>query len=53
MPVALLLFKEMNLLMYNVDNNLAPGNIKNMFKELSFVHSYRTRFVTNENVYVE
>ena len=44
----------MSLLMYDVHNNpLAPDNIKNMFTKLSSVHSYRTRFVTNENYYVE
>ena len=32
--------------MYDVHNNLAPSNIKN----ISFVHSYRTRSVTNENI---
>lgn len=26
--------------MYDVHNNLSPGNIKNMFKKLSFVHAY-------------
>ena len=44
----------MSLLMYDVHNNpLAPDNIKNMFTKLSSVHSYRTRFVTNEIYYVE
>ena len=42
-----------SLLMYDVHNNLAPDNIKNMFTKLSSVHSYRTRSVTNENYYVE
>ena len=48
-----LLFEQMSLLMYDVHNNLAPDNIKNMFTKLSSVHSYRTRSVTNENYYVE
>ena len=39
--------------MYDVHNNLAPDNIKNMFRKLSSVQSYRTRSVTNENYYVE
>ena len=39
--------------MYDVHNNLAPDNIKNMFTKLSSVHSYRTRSVTNKNYYVE
>ena len=39
--------------MYDVHNNLAPSNNKNMFKKLSFVHSYQTGSVTNENYYVE
>ena len=43
----------MSLLMYDVHNNLAPDNIKNMFTKLSSVHSCRTRSVTNENYYVE
>ena len=43
----------MSLLMYDVHNNLAPDNIKNMFTKLSSVHSYRTRSVTNKNYYVE
>ena len=39
--------------MYDVHNNLAPDNIKNMFTKLTTVHSYRTTSVTNENYYVE
>ena len=39
--------------MYEVHNNLAPDNMKNMFMKLSSVHSYWTRSVTNENYYVE
>ena len=39
--------------MNDVHNNLAPDNVKNMFTKLSFVHSYWTRSVTNENYYVE
>ena len=53
LPISLLLFEQMNLLMYDVHNNLAPDNIKNMFTKLSSDHSYRTRSVTNENYYVE
>ena len=51
--MSFLLFEQMSLLMYDVHNNLAPDNIKNMFTKLSSVHSYRTRSVTNENYYVE
>ena len=39
--------------MYDVHNNFAPDNIKNMFTKLSSVQNYRTRSVTNENYYVE
>ena len=39
--------------MYDVHNNLASDNIKNMLTKLSSVHSYRTRSVTKENYYVE
>ena len=39
--------------MCDVCNNLAPDNIKNMPTNLSSVHSYPTRSVTNENYYVE
>ena len=53
LPISFLLFEQMNLLMYDVHNNLAPDNIKNMFTKLSSIHSYRTRSVTNENYYVE
>ena len=53
LPISFLLFEQMNLLMDDVHNNLAPDNIKNMFTKLSSVHSYRTRSVTNENYYVE
>ena len=53
LQISFLLFEQMSLLMYNVHNNLAPNNIKNMFTKLSSVHSYRTRSVTNENYYVE
>ena len=53
LPISFLLFEQMSLLMYDVHNNLAPDNIKNMFTKLSSVHSYRTRSVTNENYYVE
>ena len=53
LPISFLLFEQMNLLMYDVHNNLAPDNIKNTFTKLSAVHSYRTRSVTNANYYVE
>ena len=53
LPISFLLFEQMSLLMYDVHNNLAPDNVKNMFTKLSSVHSYRTRSVTNENYYVE
>ena len=53
LPISFLLFEQMNLLMYDVHNNLAPDNIKNMFTKLSSVHSYRSRSVTKENYYVE
>ena len=43
----------MSLLMYDVHNNFAPDNIKNMFTKLSSVQNYRTRSVSNENYYVE
>ena len=49
LPISFLLFEQMSLLMYDVHNNLAPDNIKNMFTKLSSFHSYRTRSVTNEN----
>ena len=38
--------------MYDVRNNLALDNIKNMFTKLSSVHSYRTRSITNENYHM-
>ena len=38
---------------YDVHNNLAPDNIKNMITKLTTVHSYWTRSVTNENYYFE
>ena len=53
LPISFLLFEQMNLLMYDVHNTLAPDNIKNMFTKLSSVHSYKTRSVTKENYYVE
>ena len=48
LPISFLLFEEMSLLMYDVHNNLAPDNIKNMFTKLSSVHNNRIRSVTNE-----
>ena len=39
--------------MYDINNNFAPDNIKNVFSKLSSVQNYRTRSVTNENYYVE
>ena len=53
LPISFLLFEQISLLIYDVHNNVAPDNIKNMFTKLSSVHSYRTRSVTNENYYVE
>ena len=43
----------MSLLIYDIHNNLARDNIKNMLKNLTTVYSYRTRSVTNENYYVD
>ena len=51
LPISFLLFEQKSLLMYDVHNNVAPDNIKNMFTKLSSVHSCRTRSVTNENYY--
>ena len=51
LPISFLLFEQMSLPMYDVHNNLAPDNIKNMFTKLTV--SYRTRSVTNKNYYVE
>ena len=53
LPISFLLFEQKSPLMYDVHNNVAPDNIKNMFTKLSSVHSCRTRTVTNENYYVE
>ena len=53
LPISFLLFEQMSVLMYDVHDNLAPDNIKNMFTKLSSVYSYRTRSVANENYYVE
>ena len=53
LPISFLLFEQMSLVMYDVHDNLAADNIKNMFTKLTTVHSYRTRSVTNENSYVE
>ena len=50
--MSFLLFERMSLLMYDVHNNLASDNIKNMFTKLSSLHSYRTRSVTNENYHM-
>ena len=49
LPISFLLFEQMSLLMYEIHNNLASDNFKNMFTKLSSVYSYRTRSVTNEN----
>ena len=46
LPISFLLFEQMSLLMYDVHNNLAPDNIKNMLTKLTTVHCYRTRSVT-------
>ena len=51
--ISFLLFEQISLLMYDIHNNFAPDNIKNMFTKLSSVQNYRTRSVTNENYYVE
>ena len=40
LPISFLLFEQMSLLMYDVHNNLAPDNMKNMFTKLSSVHGY-------------
>ena len=34
LPISFLMFEQMSLLMYDVHNNLAPDNIKNMFTKL-------------------
>ena len=43
-PISFFLFEQMRLLMYDIHNNLASDNFKNMFTKLSSVHIYRTRF---------
>ena len=53
LPISFVLFEQIDLLMYDVHNNLAPDNIKNMSTKLSSVHGYRTISVTNKNYFVE
>lgn len=53
LPISFLMLEQINLLLYNVHNNFACGNIKNMFKKLSLVRICRTISVTNENYCVQ
>ena len=52
LPVNFLYVESIASLMYDVQNNLAPDHIQQLFKHVSDIHSYNTRSVTTNKFYV-
>ena len=51
--IGVLHFKAESILMHDVLNNLSPRNISNLFSSANVIHTYRTRFSSTCNLYVE
>ena len=41
-PVHKLYYKSVSILMHDINNNIAPPNLLNLFTRLASVHSYET-----------
>ena len=52
LPVNFLYVESIASLMYDVQNNLAPDHIRQLFKHVSDIHSYNTKSVTTNKFYV-
>ena len=53
LPQNFLYYESVCNLMYDVNNNIAPTNILNLFSRTSSIHSYNTRSSTSENFYIK
>ena len=53
LPLNFLYYESVCNLMYDVNNNIAPTNILNLFSRTSSIHSYNTRSSTSENFYIK
>ena len=53
LPLNFLYYESVCNLMYDVNNNIAPTNILNLFSRTSSIHSYNTRSSTSEKFYIK
>jgi hypothetical protein len=53
LPIDFLYYKILAVMMFDVDNNSAPPNIKNLFLYTSSVHTYNTRSSKSKNFYIK
>ena len=51
LPLNFLYYESISNLMHDINNNIAPVNISNLFVSTSSVHSYNTRSSTSGNYY--
>ena len=53
LPIDFLYYKILAVMMFDVDNNSVPPNIKNLFLYTSSVHTYNTRSSKSKNFYIK
>ena len=53
LPVNMLYFESVSKIMYDVNNDLAPKNITDLFTQIATVHSYGTRASTAGNYQIK
>ena len=53
LPVNMLYFETVSKLMYDVNNDLAPKNITDLFTQVATVHTYGTRASTAGNYQIK
>ena len=52
-PIKMLYYKSVSILMHEINNNITPPNITNLFNRISSIHSYNTRASKVENFYYQ
>ena len=53
LPINLSYFEKIANLMYDVNNNIVPSNIYNLFTYVKNTHSYNTRAAASNNFYIK
>ena len=53
LPIKMLYYKSVSILMHEINNNITPPNITNLFNRISSIHSYNTRASKVDNFYYQ